>query len=384
MSYTVAVIINKDDNRLGASETFLRAHIKDLPCDAIPLIGNPGYRCLDANKELYVPSRSTLSLGFRWLGRQIGVTTLSAQDRRALSRFLRRKGVNAVLAEYGQTAVSVMDACRDASVPLIAHFHGWDAYSEFEIKQNAEGYRRLFKQAAAIIAVSKHMRNQLLTLGANPEKTYHNSCGAEIPAGLIATPSQVNKRFLMVGRLTEKKAPFVSIMAFAKVAILHPDVRLDIIGSGHLKDACIQLCESLSLNDRVVFHGEQSHKVVLAFMAKARCFIQHSVRAPGGDHEGTPVGVLEAMGMGLPVVATRHGGIMDVVESGETGVLVDEYDVDGMVQAMIMYAENSLLAQQNGKNGRAKVMANLTSDKSVGRLWKIVEQSIQNSFDAAK
>ena len=157
----------------------------------------------------------------------------------------------------------------------------------------------------------------------------------------------------------------------------HPDARLDIIGDGPLRDTCIQLCKGLGITDQVVFYGAQAHDEVESHLKRARCFIQHSVCAIDGDHEGTPVAVLEAMGVGLPVVATRHGGIMDVIDDGNTGSLVDEFDINGMAQAMIKYADNPELAQQIGKNARKVVLANWTSEKSIKRLWDIVEATIK-------
>ena len=381
MSLKISIIINKDNREIAPSETFLSSHINNLPCEVIPLIGNPGIRCLDASSNTYVPSRKYFPLRWRWFQRKIGLSSIKEQDRLAVGAFLKKYKIDAVLAEYGPSAVSVLDACDDASVPLIAHFHGWDAYSEYELNRNAENYRKLFKHAAAVIAVSQHMRNQLLTLGSVPEKTFYNSCGAEIPSELKANPDQVGKRFLMVGRLIEKKAPFVSILAFAKVASSCQDARLDIVGDGPLRDACMLLCESLRLSDKVVFHGALSHDLVLDLMSKARCFIQHSVRAPNGDREGTPVGVLEAMGIGLPVVATRHGGILDVIKSGKTGTLVDEYDLEGMAQAMKEYANNTDLAQQIGENARAEVTKKWTNARSIERLWMIIERTIKKSCD---
>ena len=379
MTFSVLVVINKDEGELGPSETFLRAHIEGLPCNVITLIGNPGHRRLNIY-DRHLLSRTFIPLGFRWLIRRLGFSTVASQDAKAVSRLILREKISVVLAEYGPSAVSVTDACKMAGVPLVAHFHGWDAYSEYELKKNAEDYRKLFKQSSAVIAVSQHMREQLLRLGASPENTFHNSCGTAISAAIKANPGQAKKRFLMVGRLTEKKAPFLSIQAFSQVLSQHSDARLDIIGDGPLRNVCMQLCKGLGIADQVFFHGALAHDEVVNYLKQSMCFIQHSVQAIDGDHEGTPVGVLEAMGMGLPVVATRHGGIMDVIEDGVSGSLVDEFDVNGMALAMIKYADDPVLAQQVGEVARGIVLADWTSDKSIERLWKIIK-GVVNKLD---
>ena len=71
-----------------------------------------------------IPSSSLFSMVKRGLLRRLKLTTQAAQDRQALSYFLRSRGIDVVLAEYGPTAVSVMGACADAKVALVAHFHG--------------------------------------------------------------------------------------------------------------------------------------------------------------------------------------------------------------------------------------------------------------------
>jgi len=376
MKYKLLIVVNKDEGFIGPSETFLHAHINGLPADVITMVGNPGYRCLDASNNKYLQSRSLIPLGFRWLVRKFGFSTVLGQDRNALSKFIQRNKISAVMAEYGTTAVTVMEACHDVNVPLIAHFHGWDAYSHHLLAKHAVDYQRLFKLSSAIIAVSQHMREQLISLGANPDITYHNACGAEISDDIKAQPDNSECRFVMVGRLTGKKAPFISLIAFSEVVKKHPHAFFDVIGDGQLKEACVQLCEALGISNVVKFHGAQPHSKVIDILSKANCFVQHSVTTPSGDREGTPVGVLEAMGMGLPVVTTRHGGIIDIIEDGKTGLLVDEYELVGMVQAMLNFASDEKYAREIGRNARSAVLTNWTDKKSNDRLWNIIERSL--------
>lgn len=369
----IVVIINNEGGRILPSETFFKDHINLLPKPVTPLIGIPGNRILVNENRKTIPSRAILPLGLRWLLRLTGLSTVAIQDRNSLAKFLRRRKIKAVLAEYGPTAVSVMDACHDASVPLIAHFHGFDAYKYDVVEKYLDEYNKLFDQASAIIAVSEHMRKQLLSIGAKEDRTFVNSCGANIPEGLIAQPESSELNFIMVGRLVEKKAPFLSIMAFSKLASIYPESTLNIIGDGPLLNVCRQIVQSFRISEKVVFHGSLPHTEVLNMMKKSRCFVQHSVCTPDGDHEGTPVGVLEAMGMGLPVVATRHGGIVDVIKTGINGSLVDEYDVEGMAQELLNYASDPVLAQEIGRNAHLTVKENWTSQKSIERLWNIIE-----------
>ncbi len=379
----VLFVINKDKPEIGASETFLKAHLNAFEPDAVALIGNPGYRVVNAagSSKGYMSSRSILPLGLRWLIRKVLGLTVEDQDTRALVRLINKYQVDVVLAEYGPTAVSVMEACSKSSVPLVTQFHGYDASRRSVVNYYRESYARLFRVSSSVIAVSKEMYRNLEGLGCDPAKLYHNACGAELPEGLVASPQSSEQKIVMVGRLVEKKAPFLSILAFSKVVKAYDTATLEILGDGLLMDACQQLCEALGIKDQVTFHGACSHEFVLKSLASARCFIQHSVTAVDGDTEGTPVGVLEAMGLGLPVVSTRHAGIKDIIEEGRTGFLVDEYDWRAMAECMLVLARDADLAQHVGELARATVVENWTSEKSCDRLFSIVKNAANSSVN---
>jgi glycosyltransferase involved in cell wall biosynthesis len=112
-------------------------------------------------------------------------------------------------------------------------------------------------------------------------------------------------------------------------------------------------------------------------MRKVRCLVQHSVRASNGDCEGTPVAVLEAGASGLPVVATHHGGIPDVIVEGKTGFLVAERDIEEMARAMLRLAADPLLAANMGLWARSHIETNFSQARSLDRLWKIIEGCIR-------
>src|SRR5438132_3366189 len=112
-------------------------------------------------------------------------------------------------------------------------------------------------------------------------------------------------------------------------------------------------------------------------MRRARCFVQHSIVAPSGDSEGTPVSILEAGATGLPVVSTRHAGIPDVVIEGETGFLVDEGDVHGMAEYMLRMIKEPELAGRMGAVAQKHIQENFSRARSLNRLWSIIESCIE-------
>ena len=298
--------------------------------------------------------------------------------RLALRKYFNRERIAAVLAEYGPTAVSVMDVCHTARIPLIAHFHGFDAYDARILETYGQRYRRMFEIAAAIVAVSHDMERQLLELGAVRDKLFYNPYGVDTDTFSGADPASAIPVFLAVGRFVDKKAPHLTLIAFSKAHKLCSDARLSMIGDGPLLEACRQLAGALELSDCVQFLGARPHSEVAAQMRSARAFVQHSLRTSYGDSEGTPVAVLEACATGLPVIATRHAGIRDVVVEGETGFLVDERDVNAMADRMVQLAQNPALAGRMGASGRKRIETHFAMQKSLEGLWSIIQRCISS------
>jgi glycosyltransferase involved in cell wall biosynthesis len=292
---------------------------------------------------------------------------------RGIARYFRRERVQVVLAEFGPVACDYIDPCRDAGIPLVAHFHGYDAYKRSTIAEYGARYQRLFREAKAIVVVSHDMARQLVSLGAPADRIVWNPCGVDVRHFGGGAPASSAPLFVSVGRFVEKKAPHSVLLAFRHVAQHHPEARLVMIGEGILLDMTRQLCRSLGLDHCVQFTGALSPPEVAAHLRAARAFVQHSMRDADGNAEGTPVAVLEAGATGLPIVATRHMGISDVVIHGETGLLVDEGDVDGMGQHLIALCDDPALAGTLGRQGRERICSEFSMERSIERLWGALE-----------
>ena len=315
-------------------------------------------------------------LVFHKLWRTIFRTGLEREKTAAYLKVLREYNAVAVLAEYGECGVWCAEACLQAGVPLIVHFHGFDASERATLEMFADTYAGMFQAADAIIAVSRAMRKQLISLGAPPGKIHYNPYGVDCETFFGADPENAVPLFIAVGRFTAKKGPQLTLTAFAELSKSSPDARLLMIGDGPLLDECKQLAEKHGVGQSVTFLGAQQHSVIQQEMRRARCFVQHSVVAPSGDSEGTPVSIIEAGATGLPVVSTRHAGIPDVVIEGETGFLVDEGDVRGMAECMLRMIKEPELAGRMGAAAQKHIRINFSRERSLGQLWNIIESCI--------
>lgn len=348
------------------SETFIRAHLERLPAKTVLVAGSPP--TVGSRPVLSIPERAAYKMR-----RALLHEGLARETTAAYVRAFRRHRVEAVLAEYGTTGVMVMEACRRLGLPLIVHFHGYDASVHSVLEDNAQAYREMFGQAAAIIAVSEAMRRKLISLGAPPANVHLIPCGVDCSAFDRSDPASAPPVLLAVGRFIEKKAPHITIEAFSKAHRAVPEARLRMVGDGPLLEDCRALAKKLDVAHAVAFLGAQPHAVVQEEMRRARCFVQHSVQAANGDCEGMPVAILEASASGLPVVSTRHAGIPDVVVDGETGFLVDERDSDAMADRMICLLREAQLARALGQAARRHTQSRFSKQQSDGRLGAVIQ-----------
>lgn len=351
------------------TETFIRGHVERLPAHITLLYDYP---LMEDDRPVLSAPRRVYHKALRKLFR----ADIEREMTDAYVTALHRARAQVVLAEYGDVGAQVVDACRRLNVPLVVHFHGYDASVREVLEEHRESYPRMFREAAAVIAVSRAMRRKLASLGASEEKLHYNPYGIDCAKFGGADPASAPPVFVTVGRFVEKKAPQLTLRAFAEVQRAQPDARLRMIGDGPLLEECRALAGELGLDGAVEFLGAQAHERVQEEMRGARCFVQHSVEAPNGDCEGTPVGVLEAGASGLPVVATRHAGIPDAVVEGETGLLVEERDVGGMAAHMQSLARDPVLAGALGEKARRHIAENFSMEGSDRKLWAIIESCV--------
>jgi glycosyltransferase involved in cell wall biosynthesis len=258
----------------------------------------------------------------------------------------------------------------------VVHFHGYDIYRTDVLSQYEVEYKRLFREAAAMIVGSLAMKQHVTTLAGSDDRVFYNPCGVDIGAFLPIDASANPPVFIAVGRFVEKKAPHLTISAFRNVLDACPDAKLIMAGAGPLLDPCRQLVRAYGITDSVEFPGELAHREVAALLRTGRAFVQHSVTAPSGDSEGTAISILEAAATGLPVVSTLHAGIRDTMIHGRTGLLVAEYDIGTMAKHMIELANCPGRAAGLGAAAREHVAANYSMDASISGIAAVLSQAV--------
>jgi glycosyltransferase involved in cell wall biosynthesis len=365
----------------GPSETFIADHIRFIaPGATILLCKNSadaeefGCPVLSQMQEEWRPPQTFAERvvnDIRDWWRIYFQPGLGQTDRRRVISFFQLHNTDAVLGEYGPIGCLLVSTCRQARVPLFVHFHGYDASLLLRDWRQVRQYRLIFNDVSGVIVPSRFLGARLAEIGCPEAKLHVIPYGVDTRIFIPTSPTS-QQRLIAVGRLVEKKAPHLSIQAFAQIAHRYPHARLDVAGDGPLRDQCRGLIASLGLDDRIQMHGVQSRKFIARLMQEGLLFVQHSVTAANGDTEGLPVAILEAMASGLPVVSTRHSGIPEAVTDGVTGLLVEERDVDAMARAMSELLDDPDRAATMGAAGRERVLSYFTREIARDRLRAIM------------
>lgn len=295
-----------------------------------------------------------------------------------VKKYLQKKKIDVVLTNYGISAVHMVPVCKALNIPLLAIFHGHDATDRKLLQQYKNKYPRLFEYASYLIAVSEDIKTQLIKMGADPAKIEVVPCGVDSSKFKPQTSTSDKKNFISVGRFTPKKGPLHTIRAFYKVIQEEPNATLTMVGSkSGLCGKCEQLVAELGIEKSIHFTGVLGPDEISNLMSSSLGFIQHSITAPNGDTEGTPVSVMEASSSGLPIISTLHGGIKQAVVHGETGFLVEEQDEDAMAKYILQICKNPALAKEMGAKGRAHIQKNYEQKEQIRKLHRLAEKAIQ-------
>ena len=280
-------------------------------------------RCLSAKHEVAVATESNSYLLQQ--AKQLGIKTYDYD-------FMKSR--------FSGKAVSALSRAEEDFRPDITHCHGGRAaffasFSRSQVRRiyTVHGYHferkpflpRIFGKWAeqrnaarsdVVLFVSKYDQSlaarQRLVASTKRQHVIYNG----IPDPQVASEPNGNSDgpIGFVGRLVEQKHPELFLETLKRV----PDVRAEIVGDGELKAALLEKIEAEGLSDRVHLHGGLPHREALSTMARFSTLVMPS------RWEGLPILLLEAMALRVPIVATRVGGIPELIEHEKTGFLANE------------------------------------------------------------
>ncbi|MEH1935257.1 MAG: glycosyltransferase family 4 protein [Nostoc sp.] len=262
-------------------------------------------------------------------------------------------------------------------IPMVFSFHGAELMLANKFGFVTHILRWLLPIAKGVTANSS-FTNGLI------RKIYDGSVSV-IPYGMTIKPKPPKKRspeevpkLLFVGRLDERKGLRYLLAALPLVLAKYP-VRLRIVGKGILEDEIKSQCHAMGLNDVVDFLGFVSKEELADEYAGCDIFVLPAIVDSKGDTEGLGIVMIEALAHQKPVIASAVGGIVDVIHSGITGLLVPEKDPEALAQAILTLLSNPIKAQKMGQEGLADIEVRFTWH----RITPIWEKVFANALDSA-
>ena len=331
------------------------------------------------------------------LAAETGIQLLAGQD----IRELKNREVTASLAATIANRYGPIDAiighllggaralglARLLEVPVLTFFHGDDANIHLNGTKYGVDYAELREAPGAFfLAVSQNLVERLIAFGMPPERTFLHHLGVELAGYPVASRLQTGRpvKIVMAGMFRRQKGHLMAIRGFAKFVRRFPGASFDFVGGAidarqqRLGEELVTLVERKGLGASIRFRGRMPVEALAREFADADIALQTSVFIPEDRQiEGVPNAILEAMATGLPVVATRHGGIPEAVQHQRTGLLVEEDDIEGLTDALGSLAADSGLRRRYGLEGRRIVEERFNAarqcDLMAERIRKMIE-----------
>ncbi len=251
----------------------------------------------------------------------------------------------------GARAVTLRDVGM-FQAPIVTFFHAYDLTTPRF--QEGDVYKRLFETGELFLAISEHARRLLIGLGCPEERIRIHHMGVD--CGRFSCHERRYNggpvRVLSVGRMVEKKGHLCGLEGVSAAVETGAPVEYTIVGDGDLRPEVESSVSDLGLEEHVRLLGWQPQEAVVQLMYDHDILMMPSMTAANGDEEGVPVVLMEAMATGMPVLASRHAGIPELVRDGESGMLVAEGDSKALGEALVSLAATPEKWPQMGRAAR--------------------------------
>ena len=308
---------------------------------------------------------------------------------REVARDIRERGCELVhLHTISNFIVPIRRANPQARIVLHMHDHSLADFDPAVIAPRLE-------EVALVLACSRFVSDEIQRRYPAVAGRCHTLYNGVDERFLQVTPDPAASRtVLFVGRLCPEKGVHVLLSAMSKVEPLQPRARLSLVGpldvapkdfvDPHRRDPVFNgllqyyarpaayydlICRQVSeLGGHAFLHGRVANEEICSHYSRAGIFV-----FPSLWHEPFGIPVIEAMAAGLPVIATRAGALPEVVVDGETGILVERGDTEGLAAAISRLLADPHLRERMGAAGRQRVQELFTWERSVARLEELYD-----------
>lgn len=301
-----------------------------------------------------------------------------------LKKRLKETDASILHSHFGDRAWEDSHLKKKQNFIHIAHFYGYDA-SLLPASNNKwkMRYRHLFENVDRVLCEGTFMANSIKKLGCPKDKirVYHLGVEVEkLPFKVREWDQKSKLKVLIAGSFREKKGIPYALEALAK---LNEEISLEIniIGDADKqkkhqeeKEKIIRIAEKHNMMDIITWHGMVDHATLIQEGLRNHIFISPSVTARDGDSEGgCPVTIIELSATGMPVISTNHCDIPEAILDGNTGLLSNERDVNGLYENLIrlLHSEDW---NEMAKMARIHIIENYNAKKQGEKLAEIYEE----------
>ncbi len=283
---------------------------------------------------------------------------------------IRALGAVAVHAQFGRGGALALPLAEKLGLPLVVTFHGGDVSKDAHYRRFALFRLRMARLAAyasAFVCVSDGVRDALIARGLPGSRAVVLPIGTDT---LTATPRTTQgEGILFVGRFVEMKGATVLLDAIRLLRAQGITAPVTLIGDGPDRPAIAATAAALS---GVTLLGWQEAASVRAAMQAARLVCIPSVRARSGEAEGLPSVATEAMGMGVPLIASDAAGVSGLVEHDQNGLIFPAGDAPALATALTRLLTDPAAAEAMGQAARLTVQAGFDAAVQSARLERLL------------
>jgi len=295
-----------------------------------------------------------------------------------LKAIIKKIKPDVVHSHHAFTPVSllVLKAAKELGVPTVLTNHCiYFFYDADYIWKPASyvlfPYRKYINKADKIIAVSKVAANFISYFIDDSKKILVIPNGIKMKEFLVKDKKFDAKTVLFVGRIVYRKGIHVLVEAMSKVIKKKKEAKLIIIGEGYFRPFIENLIKIYHIEKNVIFKKGLSRHQLKKYYQRANIFV-----CPSLFGESFGIVLLEAMASGTPIIASRHGGIKEVIRDNETGILVKPGDVEGLAEKILLFLNNPQLSERISKKAFQEVKRKYS--------WEIVGRKIEEVYLSLK
>ena len=292
--------------------------------------------------------------------------------RRGLSHFATVQHLlkgNPDIIHYASSGIAIrhldcLNHVAEKSVKLVVSCRGTSEKIKPLLKPELnDQLKSLLLKADLVHCVSENMKERLIPFGLTEQKAFVNYPSIDpnkfSKNGKVYSQARTTLSIVSVGRLCFQKGYAYALQALKILADMNVRFTYHIVGEGEDRGMLTYLIEELGLRNSVVMHGKVSSEKVLEILKIADVFLLSSLS------EGVSNAALEAMAMELPVVSTKAGGMCEVIEHGENGLLTDWRNPQHMAEQFIWLQQNPCKGIEMGKKARLSIQTFFSLDRQI-------------------